>query len=100
MMAAHMKERHPERRRGAALLHDSPYYGCPHARDTPVTESCGGGGYGPPAERDVERVRRDAIEGRVSGERAAEVDGVGVGESDEIDQAATATRRSTLAEAA
>ena len=33
MMAAHMKELHPELRRGDAFLHNSPYHGCSHAAD-------------------------------------------------------------------
>ena len=32
--------------------------------------TCGGGGYGPPEERDPERVLRDVLEGKVSAERA------------------------------
>ena len=36
-------------------------------------ESCGGGGYGPSAERDPELVLRDVHEGKVSVERAREV---------------------------
>jgi N-methylhydantoinase B len=38
--------------------------------------TCGGGGYGPPGERDPELVRRDVREGKVSAERAGEVYGV------------------------
>jgi len=38
--------------------------------------TCGGGGYGPPSERDPELVRRDVREGKVSAERAREVYGV------------------------
>ena len=34
--------------------------------------SCGGGGFGPPEERDPERVLRDVLEGKVSVERARE----------------------------
>ena len=33
LMAAHMKSRHPELRRGDAFLHNSPYHGCSHAAD-------------------------------------------------------------------
>ena len=36
-------------------------------------ESCGGGGYGPSAERDPQLVLRDVHEGKVSIERAREV---------------------------
>lgn len=48
-----------------------------------VSISCGGGGYGPPGERDPERVKHDVREGWVSRERAREVYGV---EVDEVDQ--------------
>jgi len=34
-------------------------------------ETCGGGGYGPPEERDPEAVLRDVIEGKVSARRAS-----------------------------
>jgi N-methylhydantoinase B len=37
--------------------------------------TCGGGGYGPAAERDPEAVARDVREGKVSVERAREVYG-------------------------
>lgn len=45
--------------------------------ETIVSMSSGGGGYGPPRERDPDRVRRDVAEGWVSAERAREVYGVG-----------------------
>jgi N-methylhydantoinase B len=35
--------------------------------------TCGGGGYGPPEERDPERVLRDVLEGKISAERAREL---------------------------
>ena len=38
--------------------------------DVISVRSCGGGGYGPPEERDPERVLRDVLEGKVSVERA------------------------------
>ncbi|MSP11638.1 MAG: hydantoinase B/oxoprolinase family protein [Chloroflexi bacterium] len=38
--------------------------------------TCGGGGYGPPLERDTERVLRDARQGKVSVARAREIYGV------------------------
>jgi N-methylhydantoinase B len=34
--------------------------------------TCGGGGYGPAAEREPERVLRDVVEGKVSAVRARE----------------------------
>ena len=45
------------------------------AGDTISYRTCGGGGYGPPAERDRELVARDVREGKVSLERAREVYG-------------------------
>ncbi|MDF2751400.1 MAG: hyuB, partial [Gaiellaceae bacterium] len=45
------------------------------AGDTVSYRTCGGGGYGPPAERDAELVARDVREGKVSAERAREVYG-------------------------
>jgi N-methylhydantoinase B len=38
--------------------------------DTVSYRTCGGGGYGPPEERDRELVARDVREGKVSAERA------------------------------
>jgi N-methylhydantoinase B len=43
--------------------------------DTISYRTCGGGGYGPPEERDPARVARDVREGKVSAERAREVYG-------------------------
>jgi N-methylhydantoinase B len=52
------------------------------AGDTISYRTCGGGGYGPPGEREPERVLRDVREGKVSAARAREVYGVVVeGES-------------------
>ncbi len=48
------------------------------AGDTVSYRTCGGGGYGPPSERDPERVLRDVLEGKVSIARAREVYGVAV----------------------
>jgi N-methylhydantoinase B len=45
------------------------------AGDTISYRTCGGGGYGPPLERDPERVARDVREGKVSAERARKVYG-------------------------
>ena len=45
------------------------------AGDTISYRTCGGGGYGPPRERDRTRVARDVAEGKVSVERAQEVYG-------------------------
>ncbi len=46
--------------------------------DTVSVRSCGGGGYGPPAQRDPERVLRDVLEGKVSVERARARYGVAI----------------------
>jgi N-methylhydantoinase B len=43
--------------------------------DTISYRTCGGGGYGPPADRDPARVARDVREGKVSAARAREVYG-------------------------
>ena len=58
-----------------------------------TTCTCGGGGYGPAAEREPERVLRDVLEGKVSVERARDVYGVAI-EGSEVDRAATAELRS------
>ncbi|MBI5616245.1 MAG: hydantoinase B/oxoprolinase family protein [Gammaproteobacteria bacterium] len=63
---------------------------------------CGGGGYGDPLERDVERVRHDVAENRVSRAQAEAVYGVvfrGEGRTLAVDQAATASRRAERAAA-
>ena len=54
--------------------------------------TCGGGGYGPPEERDPERVLRDVLEEKVSVERARDVYRVAVS-GRELDAAATAELR-------
>jgi N-methylhydantoinase B len=46
--------------------------------DTISYRTCGGGGYGPPSEREPELVLRDVLEGKVSVERARDVYGVTV----------------------
>jgi N-methylhydantoinase B/oxoprolinase/acetone carboxylase alpha subunit len=57
-----------------------PVPGCAEVEISPdeamVSVSCGGGGYGPPTERDPERVRNDVREGWISLERAETVYGV------------------------
>ena len=68
--------------------------------ETLVAVCCGGGGYGPPLERDPDRVRRDVLEGWVSPGRAAEVYGVILDGSTGIDLFATAAARARLAGAA
>jgi N-methylhydantoinase B len=60
---------------------------------TIVSVSSGGGGYGPPWQRDPERVAHDVREGWVSRERAREVYGVEVDERGEVVVEATRERR-------
>ena len=55
--------------------------------------TCGGGGYGPPEERDPERVLRDVLEEKVSAERARDVYRVAVVDR-ELDLAGTEELRS------
>jgi len=60
-----------------------------------VSVTAGGGGYGPPAERDPERVRRDVVEGWVSRERAREVYRVALADDLSVDAAETTALRLT-----
>ena len=66
---------------------------------TIVSVSSGGGGYGPPSQRDPERVAHDVREGWVSRERAKEVYGVQVDERGEVAVEATQERRARMEEA-
>lgn len=59
--------------------------------------TCGGGGFGPPWEREVELVLRDVEEGKVSAERARAVYGVALTAEGEVDEAETARLRAALA---
>ncbi len=62
------------------------------AGDVISYRTCGGGGYGPPEERDPARVLRDVLEEKVSVERARDVYRVAV-VGRELDEAATAELR-------
>jgi len=62
------------------------------AGDVVSYRTCGGGGYGPPEERDPARVLRDVLEGKVTAERARDVYRVAVS-GREVDEAATAGLR-------
>jgi N-methylhydantoinase B len=62
-----------------------------------VSYTSGGGGYGPPAERPVEKVQRDVAEGWITSDRAVEVYGVVLDGDGAVDEAATARRRAELA---
>jgi len=68
--------------------------------ETIISISSGGGGYGPPHERDVERVLHDVNDRWVSAERAREVYGVVIGEDGALDEEATRARRDELAASA
>ena len=62
-------------------------------------ETCGGGGYGPPWERDPELVLRDVVEEKISVERAREAYGVVIDAGDgpvSVDAAGTGERRRAL----
>lgn len=66
--------------------------------ETIVSISSSGGGYGPPIERDPERVRQDVDEGWITKKRAEEVYGVLFSERGEVDLAATKALRAKIAE--
>jgi N-methylhydantoinase B len=61
--------------------------------ETILSICCGGGGYGPPAEREPRRVAHDVAEGWVSRERAEEVYKVIVNDKNQIVDSATRTLR-------
>jgi N-methylhydantoinase B len=65
-----------------------------------VSYSAGGGGYGPPWERDPASVKHDVDEGWITRERAAEVYGLVVDAAGEIDREASEAKRRVLASAA
>ncbi|MBS1881207.1 MAG: hydantoinase B/oxoprolinase family protein, partial [Actinobacteria bacterium] len=61
--------------------------------ETIVSICCGGAGYGPPAEREPERVAADVREGLVSSERARDVYLVAVAPDGSLDRDGTAALR-------
>jgi N-methylhydantoinase B len=62
-----------------------------------VSIGAGGGGYGPPWQRDVQRVLRDTLEGWITQDRAKRVYGLVVTESGGVDTAATSALRLRMA---
>lgn len=64
--------------------------------ETIVSMSTGGGGYGPPGERDPELVRKDVTEGWISAQRARSVYRVAVDGAGTIDEAATRELRAAV----
>jgi N-methylhydantoinase B len=87
------------RRRTDGTLEGLPGLGNVTLREgeTVVAYTTAGGGYGPPWERDAERVLHDVREGWVTVVRARELYGVVVGSAGTIDLDATAARRAALA---
>jgi N-methylhydantoinase B len=65
--------------------------------ETIISISSGGGGYGPPYERDVQRVVRDVVDGWVSVERARDAYGVVLDAGGRVDEGATRSLRAELA---
>ena len=59
-----------------------------------ISITCGGGGYGPPFERDPELVRKDVLEGWISRDRGRDVYGVVLTDDFEIDLRETQIARS------
>jgi N-methylhydantoinase B len=64
--------------------------------DVISVRTCGGGGYGPPEERDPERVLRDVLEEKIGADRARELYKVAIADR-RIDEAATKTLRAKKA---
>lgn len=65
--------------------------------DAYVLRSGGGGGFGSPLERDIEKLQRDVRCGYVSRQAAIDLYGAAfVGDTDELDVAATQARRATM----
>lgn len=65
-----------------------------------VSYSCGGGGYGPPHERAIERVAHDVSEGWISRRRAEEVYLVAINELGVDEERTAELRRKRSADAA
>ncbi|MFC1579416.1 hydantoinase B/oxoprolinase family protein [Thermodesulfobacteriota bacterium] len=63
-----------------------------------VSYSSGGGGYGPPHERPVEKVKDDMEEGWITKERARDVYGVAFNKDGNIDERETASLRKDMAD--
>lgn len=82
------------RREPDGTLHPQPACaGVELAPGQTIVSVSSGGGYGPPSQRDPERVAHDVREGWVSRERAREVYGVEVDERGEVMAQATLERR-------
>ena len=64
--------------------------------ETVVSISSGGGGFGPPYEREEERVLHDVTEGWVTREAAAARYGVVIDDAGNVDRSATSARRDAM----
>ncbi|MDP6707605.1 MAG: hydantoinase B/oxoprolinase family protein [Alphaproteobacteria bacterium] len=89
-------------RRASGALEKAPAWGRVDLSEgeSIVSVSCGGGGYGPPTEREADRVAADVAEGWVSAEVAAQVYGVVLDVTGGVDDAKTRRRREAMAAAA
>lgn len=87
------------RRTASGVLEELPSHGLVELADGEriVSITAGGGGYGPPIEREPERVLEDVLEGWISRERAAEVYGVAVTDERTVDAERTAALRTARA---
>jgi N-methylhydantoinase B len=90
------RSRHRKRTRDGEVS-ELPSWGLVELQDGEriISITCGGGGYGPPSERDPERVRHDVIEGWISRERGESVYGVVLTEELAVDSTRTAAIRAT-----
>src|SRR5581483_7501461 len=85
------------RRNGEAIALPAKCEYFPLAKgDVETVRTAGGGGFGPPCERDAERVRADVAEGYVTREAACERYGVVLDAALAIDERATAKRREAM----
>jgi N-methylhydantoinase B len=64
--------------------------------ETIITYTSGGGGYGPPYQRPLEKIKKDVEEGWITEKRAHEVYGVVLDKEGEVDVAATSKMRKRL----
>lgn len=88
-----------EKNTGGAHIASGKFSGILEEGCAIAIETAGGGGYGPPLERDPEAVRKDVLEGHVSREQAAGLYGVILLEPDlRVDHRATEEKRLELAD--
>jgi N-methylhydantoinase B len=85
------------RRASGDVLHVLKGYHSLYPGDVVVVSTAGGGGFGPPWEREVWRVVDDVLLGYVSRAAAQNAYGVAIGDDEEADADATARLRSAMA---